>query len=100
MSEVSSRKASGHWEAMGLAGELTSGETLTCRHCQTAWIIQKGSGKTRGFCTRCMGYTCGGPDCIACIPVEVRLTNAEAGRDELTPAPQSIVVPPGWDYIK
>lgn len=99
MSEVSNRKASGHWFATGLAGELTEGQTLTCCHCQTAWILSKGSGKQRGFCLKCMGYTCGGVGCLECVPVERRLENIEAGRPELTPLPTSIIVPSTIDDI-
>ncbi len=93
MSEHTNRKASGHWFAMGMAGELTEGQTLTCTHCQSAWVLCKGSGKMRGFCTKCMGYTCGAKACLECVPAERRLENAEAGRPELTPAPVKILMP-------
>lgn len=99
MSELSNRKASGHWESIGHGGELTEGQTLTCCHCQNAWILQKGSGKLRGYCSKCDRYHCGAPACWECIPIERRLENAEAGRDELTPSPVTILVPPGIDLI-
>lgn len=99
MSEVNNRKSSGHWFAMGLAGELTEGQTLTCVHCQIGWILCKGSGKMRGFCTRCMGYTCGARACLECVPVELRLENEEAGKPILTPSAQKILVPGEIDQI-
>lgn len=94
MSEVTNRRASGTWYAMGLAGELTEGQALQCCHCQKMWLLVKGSGKQRGFCTKCMGYVCG-PSCFECVPLERRLENIEAGRPETTPTPVSIFVPPG-----
>jgi len=98
MSEVSSRKASGYFQTVGHYGELADGETLSCCHCGAAWVLRKGSGKVRGFCTKCMRVHCGGPNCWECVPVERRLENLEAGRPELTPAPVSVYVgetPPG-----
>ncbi len=100
MSELTSRKASGHWFSVGLGGELTEGQTLSCCHCQRTWILQKGSGRMRGYCPRCDRYHCGNPECFECVPVERRLENAEAGRNELTPAPAMIVVPGGIDLIR
>lgn len=96
MSEVTNRRCSGTWFSMGLAGELTEGQTLQCAHCQYTWILKKGSGKTRGFCTNCMGYVCG-PACVECIPAEQRICNMEKGLPPNTPAPVKIFVPPGID---
>jgi hypothetical protein len=93
VSELTNRRRSGFFDAMGLAGELVSGETLSCCHCQHTWVLVKGSGKVRGFCTNCMGYHCGGPNCWECVPAERRIENIEAGRPELTPCPPLIVVP-------
>lgn len=98
MSELTNRRASGTAFTMGLWGELEEGQTLSCVHCGHTWILKKGSGKTRGFCQNCMGYVCG-PTCTACVPVERRIENIEAGRPELTPAPVSVWVPPGIDQI-
>lgn len=98
MSEVTHRKSSGSFQAMGLWGELMEGATLSCRHCQYTWVLQKGSGQARGFCTKCMGYVCG-PGCYECVPFERRIENIEAGRPETTPAPALILVPGGIDLI-
>lgn len=93
MSELTDRRRSGHFDAMGLAGELSHGETLSCCHCFYTWILVKGSGKVRGFCTGCMRYHCGGADCWECVPYERRIENIEAGRPELTPCPVLVTVP-------
>lgn len=85
---------------MGLWGELKDGETLSCVHCQHTWILQKGSGKARGFCTNCMGYHCGAPNCWECVPLEQRLENLEAGRPELTPGPVKILIPGEIDDVR
>lgn len=93
MSEVNNPRASGMFFATGLGGELVEGATLSCCHCQHTWILKKGSGKVRGFCTNCMGYTCGNPKCFECVPSEQRIENIEAGRPELAPRPVKILVP-------
>lgn len=98
MSELTSRRASGHFSSMGLWGELTEGDTLSCVHCQAIWVCKKGSGKIRGYCERCHGYFCG-PGCQACVPWERQLDNIEAGRPQLTPMPTSIIVPPGIEDL-
>ena len=93
MKQHSVLKPAGFFEVTGLYGEVTRGETLKCVHCQLSWVVEPGSGKMRGFCMKCNGYTCGGKNCHDCIPAELRIENIEAGRHELTPAPVSIVVP-------
>lgn len=72
--------------------------TLQCCHCGTHWIPQPGSGRIRGWCSRCNGPVCG-PGCAECVPHERQIENIEAGRDVLTPLPASIVVP-GIDGLK
>jgi hypothetical protein len=99
MMPLTDRRASGTAYTTGLGGELHEGQTLSCCHCQGTWMIEKGSGKVRGFCTRCMGYHCGGPTCWECVPVERRIENVEAGRPELTPVPASVVVPAGVELL-
>lgn len=86
-------KASGHFEITGPWGELRRGDTLRCVHCQHTWMVEPGSGRSRGYCTNCMGYVCGAPECEACINWERRLENLEAGRPELTPSPAMVLVP-------
>ena len=53
--------------------------TLQCCHCGGHWFPQPGSGRVRGFCTRCMGPICG-PGCAECVPEEQLLENLEKGR--------------------
>jgi hypothetical protein len=54
-------------------------DTLMCCHCGKIWIVMKGSGIRRGFCTKCMGVTCGRPECDTCMPQEKRLDLIEKG---------------------
>lgn len=100
MSRHSNRKASGYFEVTGIAGELRRGDTLSCCHCGTMWVVAPGSGITRGYCVPCMKYTCGNPACDPCVPYERRLENIEAGRPELTPTPALIAVPNLSDVIR
>jgi hypothetical protein len=60
---------------------------FACCHCGRIWREQKGSGKRRGFCLLCSARTCGDAACDECVPLEVQLSNIEAGRDPLTPRP-------------
>lgn len=57
-------------------------DTVQCVHCGGHWIWQPGSGRRRGFCMRCNGFTCGAERCNACVPLEQWLENVEAGRPE------------------
>lgn len=43
-------------------------DLLQCVHCQFVWRVRPGSGRRRGFCTRCQGVTCGKPACMECVP--------------------------------
>lgn len=52
-------------------------DSLRCVHCQTCWIVQKGSGARRGFCRCCMGPTCGNPACDTCEHWEKKLDRLE-----------------------
>lgn len=60
-------------------GRAYEADTLQCVHCQAHWVVQPGSGRKRGFCVRCMGPTCGHPQCDACVPFEKWLESVEAG---------------------
>lgn len=68
-------------------GWTVLGETLQCVHCGGHWIRQPGSGRVRGFCTRCQGVVCGERNCWECVPEELMLLNMEAaGRTQLEAA--------------
>jgi hypothetical protein len=67
--------------------------SLQCVHCGCHWVPQPGSGKVRGFCTRCHGPVCG-PGCAECVPTEQLLENLEAGR-ELHFRPTKVFIPRG-----
>jgi hypothetical protein len=59
--------------------KLLVAATLQCVHCGGQWIPQPGSGRIRGFCTRCCGPVCG-PGCAKCVPTEQYLENIEQGK--------------------
>lgn len=52
------------------------GVTRQCCHCGCHVLSVKGSGKIRGWCMRCNGWTCG-PNCptahLGCVPFETLL---------------------------
>ena len=48
-------------------------ETRQCVHCGRHWQYIPGSRKLRGFCTKCMGPTCGCKQCDPCIPFMKKL---------------------------
>lgn len=51
-----------------------------CVHCQTVWKVEPGSGKMRGFCTKCNGSVCG-PGCAECNGSFLKMCeDLEAGR--------------------
>lgn len=60
--------------------------TAQCCHCGGMWEIRPGSGRIRGWCTKCQGPVCG-PGCAECVPHERQLDNMEAGLPANTPGP-------------
>lgn len=96
MSELNHSKQSGEFTLTDVMGRAVQGATLSCVHCQSTWIVQRGSGKMRGYCQNCMGFVCG-PACAECVHFERKIENIEAGRPENTPAPVKIFVPPGLE---
>lgn len=74
------RQPSGHIIVNG----QQAGDTRQCVHCGGHFLMLRGSGRRRGFCTLCHGITCGSPGCEACVPAEKRLEQREAvGRQQL-----------------
>lgn len=59
-------------------GGVQERDTLACVHCQAHWIVRPGSGRTRGWCLKCGGPTCGAPGCDACVPFEKKLELMES----------------------
>lgn len=53
------------------------GDTLQCVHCGVHWVVRPGSGRRRGFCTKCGGPTCGRQGCEFCIPLEKKFEAIE-----------------------
>lgn len=56
-------------------------DTLQCVHCGLEFPHCPGSGKIRGFCTRCNGPTCGCAKCGECVPMEAQLEILEGTRN-------------------
>lgn len=75
-------KPHGYIAITTIEGHLREADTLQCVHCGMHWMVVKGSGRRRGFCTRCAGPTCGQHACDECVPMEQQLENIEAGRDQ------------------
>ena len=48
-------------------------DTVMCAHCGQHFVMEKGSGRVRGWCAKCDSILCGGANCRACIPLEKRL---------------------------
>jgi hypothetical protein len=78
MFRASLRRPAGHVIVCGDAS--FTADTAQCVHCGQHWEYKPGSGEMRGFCQRCMGMTCGGPNCRDCMPMEKRLDLYEKGK--------------------
>ena len=76
----SSLRPHGHIFITDPDGRETGLDCHQCCHCDAHFAIVKGSGKIRGFCTRCMQSTCGRPECHECVPFEKKLEQVEAGK--------------------
>jgi hypothetical protein len=51
-------------------GPLFEADTLQCCHCGGHFVVNKGSGKRRGYCMKCNDVTCGGANCWQCRPYQ------------------------------
>lgn len=51
--------------------------THQCRHCGGHFTVIPGSGRTRGYCHRCDGVTCGAAACHPCRPFQAWLEQVE-----------------------
>lgn len=49
-------------------GPVIEHDTKQCCHCGGHFVIRRGSGTQRGWCTHCNGVTCGGANCWECRP--------------------------------
>lgn len=72
---LADRFATGHI----LLDNVMVADTVRCIHGGEQFISLKGSGMRRGFCTRCMGRTCGAPEHDECLHWEKRLDLIEQG---------------------
>ncbi len=79
MARLSLLKPNGYMVTTDPVGGISEADTLQCVHCGCHWRVEPGSGKVRGYCTRCNGPICG-PKCQQCVPAEQQLENIEQGR--------------------
>lgn len=79
MYQASARRAHGAIINVGPSGAETHVDTKQCVHCGEHFPYQKGSGRLRGFCMRCMDMTCGSHRCMECFPIEERMALYEKG---------------------
>ena len=77
------RNPDGWTKTTGPYGEIVDCDTLQCCHCAAHFEVIVGSGRLRGFCSRCMAYTCGQAACMICHTWEQKLENLENGRPRL-----------------
>ena len=77
---IQGNKPSGYFTAYDGRGNKIEGETRMCAHCQFKWQYIPGSGKRRGFCSRCNGMLCGKDLCMRyCIPYMDKIEAMEKG---------------------
>ena len=78
-------------------GPAVTTDLVSCAHCAYTWAWVKGSGRMRGFCTRCNGITCGRPWCNAngCVCRMRQIENMEQGKpDSYRPIIVSVTAEP------
>ncbi len=69
----------GQLTAIHFDGKLEERDLLTCAHCDYTWEVIPGSGRKRGWCTKCSAPLCGKHACMArCTPLEARLAQMES----------------------
>lgn len=53
-------------------------DTLQCCHCDSHWVVVKGSGRVRGWCQYCARPVCGEAPCMSeCRPWEQQMETIE-----------------------
>lgn len=73
-------KKAGLAEIVGPGGDVKSFDTVTCFHCNKAWVIRStepGQSDPGGWCRLCMRAIC--PVCAdkGCVPFETKLKKYE-----------------------
>ena len=79
MFESTSRTPHGYTVITGPDGPVQEFDTMQCCHCGTHFRVVRGSGTKRGFCMKCMQVTCGGQQCMTCLPHEKWIEGVEKG---------------------
>lgn len=76
MRPISARKPGGTM----IIGTTEVADTIQCCHCNAHFIMERGSGKRRGWCMNCVAMHCGAQKCCECLPFEKRLDLYEQGK--------------------
>ena len=63
MSEWTVRKPAGTLVITPEFGPTVERQTMQCKHCGRHWVVEPGSGRSRGWCFNCAGPTCGAERC-------------------------------------
>lgn len=74
MYDATVRKPAGYILIVSPDAPRFEADTLQCVHCGKHWMVVRGSGIRRGFCTKCGGVTCGAHRCeTQCEPEEIKV---------------------------
>jgi hypothetical protein len=71
--KATARKPAGYIRIDVPDGKPIEHDTLQCVHCEAHWVVQPGSGRRRGWCTKCNGPVCGQHNCWSCLPADVQV---------------------------
>lgn len=101
MYQHTTRNPSGYTVSLNADGSTIETDTHQCCHCSKHFDVVKGSGKIRGFCSKCMKVTCGAPQCNEHFSFEERMDLFEKGlinrldatRDEVVPKHKRFILP-------
>lgn len=72
------RQPNGEITFFNADGSETKFYTAQCVHCGLMWTVLPGSGRLRGYCTKCPGTLCGDYSCMTkCVYMEKWLETIE-----------------------
>lgn len=77
-------------------GPTVTTDLVCCKHCGYMWQYAPGSGRVRGFCTKCNGFVCGRRFCRENVPCrcwQYGINALERGLLFQTAAPITVSVP-------
>lgn len=74
------RKPNGTFIFTDDLGNTSEYHSAQCKHCGVHWQVIPGSGRQRGWCTKCVGVLCGSKRCMECVPQEAQLEIMEGNK--------------------